>query len=560
MDQYLEPVDSYPETSVPVFRTKYGKMFICKDYNGFCRELAENLLNAHQLHNMYVDWGNYPYQSLIFYIKINGTTENPYFYLQSYFQKTFLNVLEKHLKVPNLTIILSMPRNKIGGMRIHVPHFKISRDDYLLLCNLMKDDCEYRDGPIHIKLDSEDMPLPACDTTVQGSHIPIFSYKVKFPSKKICDKVPISNSGSSPSLFDRLKYNTSAWYEAVYHMMPVPDPNVPIKILHYPTHIRPLCEGKRVVAQFKSLVNDRDYIICKSDVLEISKRQSPFCFEFLKRHAHALDNFWASENSDLLSWYFKFQLQSNYDSTFWTVELHIKSMCLHLRDDPLKRILMNPESVLPVFYALCNLNARKTSDQIAERLSKFHEPVRDILNKVLVIPKASSNLNMITILRCAFETPEGNFLEHIGAGWSWILEHTDSVEEMQMHLKTIQEKHFPIVEYRRKMFAWDPFIREWQLVKNGDIVGLLQTIYEYMKVGFEGFSLMPGALREYLDKTREEGNGIVRDWIVTLANRICNEVPEMKTCNVRPQSLDVMKQYFGRNVPNYFFFPTGNEE
>ena len=114
MDGLLQLTDS---TSC-FYITRGTDKLICIDYEKFRDKLVESLYNSDNDHGYSLDSQFNPVHPLNFQTNVVPNTRvNNFDLLMRFVDICFVNVLEK--------LILAMPRNKCGGLRIHVVNVKI---------------------------------------------------------------------------------------------------------------------------------------------------------------------------------------------------------------------------------------------------------------------------------------------------------------------------------------------------------------------------------------------------------------------------------------------------
>lgn len=497
--EYLLPVASdYLHTQV--FRD--GQGYVYKDFDTFSLKLAESLYLFDYNHRYFADLTFYPMHSLFFHIDITGPPETSEVLL-FYFKNVFLNVFEKYLNLTGVTFIVSMRRNRSGGMRLHLPNLKISFDDYQHLCHLMHSECYYKCNGTHITLNCPTRVfLVACDTENSDSlYVPVCVCKVYFgPEFRKIDMVPLPIPKGF-SVFNRLRNPLPRWLEAASYMMPFP--NSSAKTLSFPTRI-----VRTDSFTFHSFVDEKDYTIIKQDAISINSENFS-CYEFMKRHGNAIRL--APHVSVLNTWHDRFTPKTE-SGFFEKIEQRLSRECAR----SLKDVLTCKDYVLPVYYALCNI-MEEGIDEIADALA---EP--DILNNVLILP--SQTLTFNTILHVA--------KQDVWQGWDWILERTETVEEARTHVKCIQEKFFPVVKYKQELYVYDR--NAWSWVSDETVLkNVLILIYKQSKLCF--------------DVTKE-----IESWTRDILNEAMKKKPV--SGNVCPSS-SVLKERYGCNVPEYYFFP-----
>lgn len=532
--------------------------------------LAESLVHSDKNFNLFVYWDECYYHPLIFKIDIKTTIKNTYKILMRYFNEIFIKVLDNHLNFSVTTVILAMRRSRSGGMYVHVSEVKISHDDYIRLCFRMLDACFYKRDGVTIQLDHpHQMSLVACeynfnDTSDHYVPVSVLQFensrdaslsrprKVERLNLKYYDPV-------TKSLFDRMKHPLSQAVDVARLMMPVLSPDDNSKTVYYPRRIFQTLDESRPSTRFLCYLNDKRYAfytetkLCESETLD-----EPFCYRFLKRNARVIKLYYSSDDVVEL-WYKRFtipKLKTHYPLN--KINQDLRRECFRLKDDPnpIRTIVRDKDLAIPVFYALRNIFKDKYSpEEILAILAKFHAPLKEILTPITVRLKENDYLTPTrclyfeTILYCAHQinsnqTKDLHFWKIFGLGWDWILECTQTEKEMQMHIKTIQEKLFPVKKTKNDTIAWDPFIGKWLVIQSiDDFKTIVLTIYRIITY-FDGYIKIPIKLRTELNKSD--------DWMITAANSMKKEVEEYSR-EVSLQKIPMWNnKYFGINVPSYY--------
>ena len=555
MDECLKKYDGSSETLV-LLKLPEREKFICTDYEKLVQILVKSLHESDFNHGLLVDWTRCLSHTIVFDIDVeNSEEEDTYDLLMNYFEVVFLNALKNHFKfcLPSLTVVVSMRRDRSGGMHVHLPGLCIGHDDYVHLCNLMIPECKYRG----VTLDCPSaMCLVACDKPGgQSLYVPIRMVRIQFTPQM--ENLVLFDEDNDPlplNEFDTpLKIATS-------YMMPVENPkNFPIR-LFYQTEIS--IDQTNCVAYFTSNVNERKYFLTKKNHLYKNVRRRydedfSYAHRFLKWHADSAERF-TTWNRVLKTWFKRYS--SEKDSGFLGyINRHLRHKCVHLRNEtnPLRTILFDSGGRfrLPVFYALCNLKKRHTSDVIAAHLNDLCGMKLFCLKE---IPKESNYLTFDTILYCAFhtvpqKTKEGIFLQYIGKGWDWVFDSTKTITEMKDHIKFVQSRFFPIVKglnpvsEKENLYTWDPFIEQWcKLEDEFKIEKVIECVFHHMKY-FDGYSKLAKNIRDQLEEQT--------DWIRSIFSVIRFEVRSSKAIN--GNVLKTMHDYhsmYGTNIPQYYFF------
>lgn len=575
MDLYLQPVNDdycFNEFDTPIYLHQESKVqkMVCKDFSNLTRTLAESLIQSDKNFNLYVDWTECIYHPLIFKIDIRTPIKNTSKILMTYFNEIFIKILEEHLNYSIISIILAMRRSRSGGMLIHVLDVKISHDDYIHLCNKMYPRSFYRCENIVIELDCPNkMSLIACDLsqTMDDLYIPITVLQFEnsrksniFTPRKV-ERLNLKYYDTfTKSLFDRIKYPLSQVVDAASLMMPISDLKDNSKTLFFPTRIIHF-DDKYHSVMFLCYLNYCRYAIIKEDKLSESENLSgSFCYQFLKRNAKIIGHFTSSENEVLAIWYKRFAKEkTNKNILFPDISERLARECFPLNNvpNPIQKIITHEHLIKPIYYALCNiLKIRYEPYQIALKLNEIH-PNKDILPKIRIwqseMEMISNHLSFDTILYCAYkitsnELKDSQFWKNIGMGWDWILECTQTEKEIQIYIKYIQEKFFPIKKDTSNIYAWDPFIERWLVIQNikDDLKTIVETIYRIITY-FDGFFKMPSQLRTKLN--------VSDNWMVSIANSILDEINQSKAIRgVKSLKLGDFKQYLGMNLPQYYLF------
>ena len=571
--EYLEPFNDGGSLTVYKFFNK--EKYTCTDYAKFTQSLVDSLVLSDFDHGFFVDWTSCLYHTIVFDIDLKCPPEcsqDTSNLLLHYLDVVFLGVLREHFGycLSSVTVIVSMRRDRSGGMHVHLPGVVISHDDYVHLCDRMREACVFRrDGCVFTLDCPSTMCLVASDkpgVVDKGLYVPVRFLRLRFVQGM--DSVSLQVSGetesvvsSNESLFDDLSLNMSVEHVARY-MMPVEDPQSFPTRLFYPTWITRNPDYQ--VAYFDSNVNNLHYYIAKSNRLLRNLRQSnndegPFAHEFLKRHADSIEKFCTS-NRILKTWFRRYSSE-NETGFFGYINRNLRHKCVHLRNEtnPLRTIMLGRYGTyfLPVFYALCNEKKRHTLDVVSTHLKNeilsndltMHEKIPEC------IPSEGRSLTFNTILYCAFKTvpmktKEGLFIQFIGTGWDWVFESIVGERGMRENIRFVQERYFPIVKgydqesNRNSVYHWDPFTDEWYKIedKEKEVRVIVENVFYTMKF-FEGYNKLAKDIRDRFEKRK--------DWVNTMTQDIMSK---LKHSQAIPANVLTEVQHYKENVPEFYFF------
>lgn len=512
------------EPSVIIFREPDKKRFIDANYDSLTRTLATSLLTSDYNHQLFIEWTYCPSHPLIFDIDVlNPQRVHTLPLLLHYFHHQFLPTLRRYYPFTTLDILLAMRRQQTSGMHIHLLHVQLSHDDYVHLCELMKPECHDQVSDCVVTLDCPStMCLVASDKPKGqgGLYVPTHLFRVEGHHTVVHT------------------FQGKALMEMVCQMMPLPKQHA----LTVAFRTRIAAQASDGVAHFTSCVNQQDYVLCKDHRLE--PRPIAFSLAFFQQQARFLKPFQAPQNRVLRTWYKTFSACRNGQGIFSSIEERLLRQCPHFQDGrPLSHLLASPDLCLPVYYTLCHLlQPRYNPETVAERLRRL---VPDFPTRVKTPPVESSRFTWHTMVYCAFKVaPRDAFGGRLGMGWDWILEATETVAEMQQHVRWIQKQFFPIAKASKQLYSWDPMLDQWtELQDPQHIRFVLQFIHRCM-MHFEGYEKLPMAIRTQ------------SDWIDALVGTIWDELQDSETIAFRPSTALAD----GINVPEYYFCPTTLEK
>lgn len=521
--QYLTPIDdSDLDQSLVFYRKLDGQKFLCTDYTQLTRLLAKSLIESDLNHYLLCDWTYCSSHTLIFDIDVKTDKSkkqwNTTSHLMRYFDLVFLDAFEKHLAscLPTVTLLLSMRRDGSGGLHVHCPGIDISHDDYIHLCDLMREDCYAEEHDVVITLDCpSNMCLLACDKPHKSSknddppglYVPVRLVRVQFHpcfderdkawrSRKVdrlvlydpCDSA-VEPRSLNESLFEKIKHcvTRDLCIELAGFMMPIGCPHETNSILLTFLTESFSFHDRNCVAEFTSFANTHHYLHktrLERKVKKLDEESASYCYRLLKYHSESMEDF-QPFNRVLRTWYKRFCSRKQNEKEigkFQLIDRYLRKKCVHLRneDSPLLTILMdsNARYFLPVFFALCNEMKKKhhlgTIDVVTILQKILFEPddsdtsypiMKEILSRFEhgeSLPEASNHLTLDTILYCGFnavprKTKEGLFSKYIGLGWEFIFELIDTLSEMKKCLLFVQKQHFPIVK------GFDPISKKQNL-------------------------------------------------------------------------------------------------
>ena len=541
MDGLLQSTDS---TSC-FYITRGTDKLICIDYDKFRDKLVESLYDSDNDYGYSLDSRFNPVHSLIFQaIVVPKTRVNNFDLLMRFVDIIFINVLEKHVGLPEITLILAMPRNKCGGLRIYVLNVKIYHDDYIELWQAIRKMSHYRENGVSVSLNCPSrFYFPASGPENDSLYVPVCLKRVRFgyfQENDVWHSRKIENvffqQQENENFFDHIVCHPAAWKDVARSMMPFPQTTA--VHLHYPTKIVP-GKDSNSIAEFTSSLNEFSYSIVKENSLTKICEGGIYCYEFLLQNTPYIDNFTCRYNQVLNIWFNRFHASESSLINCKEIDQKLRKMCPHLNEipSPLEAVIKAFER--PVYYALYNILKDET-------LIRQQFPT---LSADLHIPKESSRLTFNTILYMAYqlgatESKLSRFTQ-VGMGWDWILKSITTMDQMKDYILFLQQKHFPIVKGPEKRYFWDAVFQKWVEIKNLDED--LENVLCYtvdMMVYFPGYNCIQGHVRDALKKDSI--------WMKSLLNlmRANLENSEITIGNGMTESF----MLYGQNVPEYYFF------
>jgi hypothetical protein len=416
-----------------------------------------------------------------------------------------LAVIETVLKsffipgIPNFTYIIAR-REDGAGIHIHLPEMVIAHDDYVILCQDLQPKLKHSVREGYYELDilrnaslygAGKPGNPCCYRPVQMVYVSekkslvcdlkdMVHLKTQFSRRKDNEKSFfrfILNINSRPLLIHRLKAA----------MMPIVTLFAPCHTLSYSTEIaNTISAESNTVAHFTYKNGDPGFI-CKSKELTYKGTQFLRTYHHLKLNAIRISHF-DTNNHALKRWY----------DTFYAVPLnsaHIPERFKQIHDNlqtenpvfshdpnPIKTIMQYNDGYyfLPVFYAIYQHFHQVSKNDIFQDLYQILDPKFHTLLQRLeqldynTISNAVTNLTIDTLYYC------GNHLYDrpttMQDKLQMILKHNEHAilsvttqEQLVSLLRTIQERHFPILVLRLRnalkkpsRHIWNFLIESWQ--------------------------------------------------------------------------------------------------
>ncbi|KAG8175223.1 hypothetical protein JTE90_022646 [Oedothorax gibbosus] len=426
--------------------------------------------------------------------------------LLRYFEAVLKELLLPHFK--HFTFIVSF-RSDGAGIHVHLPEFVIGHDDYILLCDKLSDQFELEKERFgNYKLDT----LQNC--TLAGAAKP--NVQPYLPTHLVYHDEMLSHylemtPGSADlntqlqalkKAFKRVKPTDSSFFRKfLFHqkdsvklallqaMMPVPQPNMVVKKLAFPTVIATVpnesAEFKDVATFKKRRSNDLGFI-SKGQQLLSDGSHFLKTFYFIKHNSFVIEDF-ETNNWALKVWYERIKC---------LCPTHVKTNPLFdrfndlLRDknarfindpNPIKTILEFDDGYyfLPVFYAMCKelkITCSMMVHHLSSVLDKKYMPLLNRLEQMeqTHLQVTMQNLTLQTIIFCGNNLCDRYIryrdkLQQIIQDSNRAILSVVTTNDLVQLLRELQESYFPLQSLKlttslRKNngFVWNSLTESWQ--------------------------------------------------------------------------------------------------
>ena len=457
-----------------------------------------------------------------------------------------INIFESILKmvfipsVPNFTYIIAT-RKEHKGIHIHMPEFKISHDDYILLCEHLQFRLKQSlSGHDNYTLDIlMNAMLPGAS---KPNTLPYGPVRIVYVDEKnthilrlvgfqeehdLLKKKFTNNKSNAKSLFRSLLKLTNLKMllgELKQLMMPVicSKTESPPIMIAYPTAIGKIPTQSSTWNDVSTFVNKKSKeqgFISKSTSLIFNTPNVLQVYHHLKLNACNMIEF-ETNNHAIKMWYERLTYVSNNDHShippfFRDVHemLQFEHQTLAQNPNPIKTIMQfnNGYYFLPVFYALCrhyHTNSVWMADQL---LSLLDTQYFNLLEKIRIIsPKnihfAITDISINTLHFCANnlhrEQPKTNRdkLKSIVENNRRAILSVTTHDQMLELLRNMQDRHLPIrvLKLRNALkkpsrFIWNALTESWQEVNNdGEITNHIQNLWSHLKQFYNEYKTSGG--------------------------------------------------------------------